>query len=141
MSVLKRLTVLRQDAEAEPVPQRRYFHIGNPEVMDDVGECIPMIVWIDDNLSRFVLSDNPSVAWGKPGTRLFTLPNKAVKAEDGLFVITGSGDDRSVPHPNGKGSIHFVHLGAAGTLWDKPGTKIYVYRLDGLQLRAVGKKR
>ena len=105
MSVLKRLTVLREDAEKEPLPQRKFFHIGQPEVLDDVGECIPMISWVDDNLSRFLVADGPSSTWGKASTRLFPLPNRAVKVEDGLFLISGSGNDHALPHPNGKGSI------------------------------------
>ena len=62
MSVLKRLTVLKEDADKEPLPQRKFFHIGQPEVLDDLGECIPMISWVDDNLSRFVVSDGPNQA-------------------------------------------------------------------------------
>src|SRR3954467_13684849 len=99
MSVLKRLTVLRDDAEKEPLPQRKFFHLGQPEVLDDVGECIPMISWVDDNLSRFIVSDAPSSAWARAASRarLFPLPNRAIKVEDGLFLISGPGDDRSVP--------------------------------------------
>ena len=138
MSVLKRLTVLREDADKEPLPQRKFFHIGQPEVMDDVGECIPMISWVDDNLSRFVVSDCPSSTWGRtPRPSIFPLLNRAVKVEDGLFLISGHGDDRTVPHPNGKGSIHFVHLGSPKPLWDKGLVKIYVYRLDGVQLKTL----
>jgi hypothetical protein len=142
VSVLKRLTVLREEAEREPVPQRRFFHIGQPEVLDDVGECIPMIAWMDDNLSRYVLADAPSSAWARPAprVRLFPLPNRAVKVEDGLFVITGAGEDHAVPHPNGKGSIHFVHLGAPGRLWDTGAARIYVYRLDGVQMKSLAQK-
>ena len=65
MTVLKRLQVLREDADKEPVPQRKFFHIGQPDVLDDVGECIPMISWVDDNLSRYVVSDAPSSAWAR----------------------------------------------------------------------------
>lgn len=146
MTVLKRLTVLQGDADKEPLPQRKYFHIGQPEVLDDVGECIPMISWVDDNLSRFVVSDAPSSAWGRaPATAthrggLFPLPNRAVKVEDGIFLISGVGKDHAVPHPNGKGSIHFVHLGAPGPLWDRGLVKIYVYRLDGVQLKSLLEK-
>src|SRR5215213_1327666 len=112
MSVLKRLNVLKEDADREPVPQRKFFHIGQPEVLDDVGECIPMLSWVDDNLSRFVVADGPSSTWGRPGskTTLLPMPNRAVKVEDGLFLISGPGEDRAAPHPNGKGQIHFIHL-------------------------------
>jgi hypothetical protein len=143
MSVLKRLTVLHEDAGREPVPQRKFFHLGQPEVLDDVGECIPMISWVDDNLSRYVVSDTPSSAWGRasPRPRIFVLPNRSIKVEDGLFLISGAGEDRTVPHPNGKGSIHFVHLGAVERLWDRGIAKIYVYRLDGVQVKSVAEKR
>src|SRR5271165_318821 len=143
MSVLKRLTILREDADKEPVPQRKFFHLGQPEVLDDVGECIPMISWVDDNLSRYVVSDTPSSAWGRasPRPRIFPLPNRAIKVEDGLFLITGPGDDHAAPHPNGKGSIHFVHLGSSDRLWDKGLVKIYVYRLDGVQMKTVAEKK
>lgn len=143
MSVLKRLTVLQADADKEPLPQRKFFHIGQPEILDDVGECIPMISWVDDNLSRFVVADAPSSAWGRAGSRprIFPLPNRAVKVEDGLFLISGAGHDHLVPHPNGKGSIHFVHLGAEGRIWDRGLVKIYVYRLDGVQMKSLLEKK
>jgi hypothetical protein len=143
MSVLKRLTVLREDADKEPIPQRKFFHIGQPEVLDDVGECIPMISWVDDNLSRFIVSDGPSSTWGKgsPKVNVFPLPNRAVKPEDGLFLITSAGSDHSAPHPNGKGSIHFVHLNSPRALWDKGITKIYIYRLEGVQFKSVVEKK
>lgn len=141
--VLRRLTVLRDDADKEPVPQRKFFHIGQPEVLDDVGECIPMIAWVDDNLSRFVVADGPSSTWGKAGssTRFFALPNHAVKAEDGLFLISGPGADSATRHPNGKGSIHFIHLGSPAPLWDKGLVKIYVYRLEGVQFKNLIEKK
>jgi hypothetical protein len=142
MSVLKRLTVLREDADKEPLPQRRFFHLGQPEVLDEIGEAIPMISWVDDNLSRYVVSDTPSSAWARtsPRPRLFPLPNRAVKVEDGLFLVTGSGDDHAVPHPNGKGSIHFIHLGSPERLWDKSVVKLYVYRLEGVQVKTLANK-
>jgi hypothetical protein len=141
--VIRRLSVLREDADREPLPQRKFFHIGQPEVLGDVGECIPMISWVEDNLSRFVVSDAPSSAWGRaaPRPHLFALPNRAVKVEDGLFLVTGPGTDSSVPHPSGKGSIHFVHLGAPGLLWDEGLRKIYVYRLDGVQFKSLLEKK
>lgn len=140
---VRRLTVLRDDAGNEPTPQRKFFHIGQPEVLDDVGECIPMISWVDDNLSRFVISDAPSTAWGKatPPPRVLALPNRGVKVEDGVFLITGPGNDHSVPHPNGKGHIHFVHLGVQGKLWDRGLVKIYVYRLEGVQMKSLLEKK
>jgi hypothetical protein len=143
MTVLKRLQVLREDADKEPLPQRKFFHIGQPDVLDDVGECIPMIAWVDDNLSRYVVSDAPSSAWARaaPRPRIFPLPNRAVKVEDGLFLISGAGEDHAAPHPGGKGSIHFVHLGATERLWDRGLVKIYVYRLDGVQMKSLLEKK
>src|SRR5262249_10577003 len=140
--VVRRLSVLKEDASKEPVPQRKFFHIGQPEVLDDLGEAIPMISWVDDNLSRFVVSDAPSSTWGRPGSRahVLALPNRAVLPEDGIFLVTGPGADSSVPHPNGKGHIHFVHLGLPDRLWDKGLTRIYVYRLEGMQLKNLLEK-
>jgi hypothetical protein len=141
--ILRRLTVLTDSADKEPVPQRKYFHIGQPEVLDDVGECVPMISWVDDNLSRFVISDGPTTAWGKgsPRPNILPLPNHAVRSKDGLFLVTGPGTDTSTPHPDGKGTIHFIHLGLTHNLWDKGLTKIYVYRLDGVQLKSLLEKK
>jgi hypothetical protein len=141
--VIRRLTVLREDADKEPLPQRKFFHIGVPEVMEEVGECIPMIAWVDDNLSRFVVADGPSSTWGRasPPPNVFSLPNHAVKAEDGIFLITGPGADSSTPNPNGKNSIHFIHLGASHKLWDRGLVKIYVYRLEGVQFKALLEKK
>lgn len=141
--VVRRLNVLRDDADREPVPQRKFFHIGQPEIMDDVGECIPMISWMEDNLSRFVIADAPSSAWGRtsPRPHIFALPNRAVKAEDGIFLITGMGADSSVNNPNGKSMIHFIHLGSPERLWDKGLVKIYVYRLEGMQLKNLMEKK
>lgn len=144
--VLRRLTVLRDDAEKEPLPQRKFFHIGQPEILDDVGECIPMIAWVDDNLSRYIVSDAPSSAWGRAsgpgsGARIIALPNHAVKAEDGIFLITGAGADSATRHPNGKGTIHLIHLGSPAPLWDKGLVKIYIYRLDGVQFKNIIEKK
>lgn len=138
---VRRLTILREDAEKEPLPTRKYFHIGQPEVLEDVGECVPMISWVDDNLSRYVVADGASSTWGRGPARIFSLPNRAVKVEDGLFLITGPGADSSAPHPNGKGTIHFVHLGSRDLLWNKGITKIYVYKLDGVQIKALAEKK
>ncbi len=141
--VIRRLNVLRDDADKEPTPQRKFFHIGQPEVLDDLGECIPMIAWVEDNLSRYIIADGPSSMWGRPHTKvnILSLPNRAVKVEDGVFLVTGPGADASVPNPNGKSQIHFVHLGAPGPLWDKGLVKLYVYRLDGVQFKNLMEKK
>ena len=138
MSVLKRLTVLKEDADKEPLPQRKYFHIGQPEVLDDVGECVPMISWVDDNLSRFVLSTAPSTSWGRirPAPLIMSLPNRQIAAKDGIFLVSGAGDDRAEPHPGGKGTIHIVYLGQHGELWSGLA-RAYVYRLEGMQTKGV----
>lgn len=140
---VRRLTVLQSDAGKEATPQRKFFHIGQPEIDSDLGECIPMISWIEDNLSRFVVSDGPSTAWGRGETppRILSLPNRSVKVEDGIFLVTGPGNDHAIPHPNGKSQIHFVHLGVHGKLWDKGLVKIYVYRLEGVQMKSLLEKK
>ena len=143
MSVLKRLSVLQNEAQLTPVPTRKYFHIGQPEVMQDVGECVPMISWVDDNLSRYVVSDAASTAWGKDKNVLIrALPNVEVKNGEGVFVITGCGENESVPHPVTKGAkMHFVHLDLAGSLFGDGIKKLYVYKLDGVQVKALSRKK
>jgi hypothetical protein len=148
MSVLKRLTVLQNEAAATPVPSRKFFHIGAVEAVDDVGECIPMLSWVDDNLSRYVVSDAPCSAWGGEGGQrgarvelLRCLPNIAVAQGDGVFLVTGSGHDESVPHPGGKGRMHFIHLGLDGSLLDRGLTKLHVYRLEGVQVKNLPARR
>src|SRR5262249_27466895 len=135
---VRRLRILNDEAQNEPVPQRKFFHIGQPEVLDDLGECIPMISWVTDNLSRYVIADSPSSSGGRtsPAPTIVSLPNHAVKAEDGIFLVTAPGEHKSVPHPEGKGAIHFIHLGAPHRLWDRGLVKVYVYRLEGVQFKA-----
>ena len=139
--VLKRLTVLQAQAATTPVPTRKFFHIGQPELMDDVGECVPMIAWVDDNLSRYVLSDMSSESWGQGAAgMIFTLPNIAVSTGEGVFVATGAGQDESLPHPQGKGRMHFVHLHQPAPMFEKGVTKLYVYRLEGVQVKGLARK-
>ncbi len=64
-----------------------------------------------------------------------------MKVEDGLFLVTAPGEDTSLPHPNGKGQIHFLHLGSPHPLWDKGLVKIYVYKLDGVQMKTLAEKK
>lgn len=139
---LRRLVVLRDEAEGEPVPQRKFFHIGQPEVMDDVGECLPMISWVDDNLSRFVVSTAPSSSWGRADGKhvLLALPNVAVANGDGIFLISGPGTDGKAAHPTGKGHMHFVHLGQKERIWEGM-TRLYLYRLDGVQMKGLAGKK
>ena len=137
MSVLKRLTVLQNEAELTPVPARKYFHVGTPEQVEDVGECVPMLSWVDDNLSRYVVSDAASTSWGHDKNVLVRcLPNMAVKKGEGIFLVTGPGDDGSVDHPSGNGKMHFVHLGLDEPLCERRITKLYLYRLEGVQVKA-----
>jgi hypothetical protein len=138
--VVRRLRLLQDEAAAVPVPTRKYFHIGQPETLEDVGECIPMISWVDDNLSRYVVADQPSSAWGREPGVVFALPNVAVANGDGVFVVTGKGHDESLPHPSGKGKMHFVHLGLDRVLFDRGVKKLYVYKLDGVQVKGMAAK-
>jgi hypothetical protein len=141
MSVLKRLTVLQNEAAATPVPTRKYFHIGQPENVEEVGECVPMISWVDDNLSRYVVSEVASSSWGREaGALIWTLPNLAVASGEGVFLVTGAGRDESVPHPGGKGKMHFVHLGLKRPLVERGIRKLYVYRLEGVQVKGLAAK-
>lgn len=137
MSLLKRLSVLKSDADNTPVPARKYFHIGKLESVDGVGECVPMMAWADDNLSRYVLSDAPSNTWGSRSGFLRCLPNLEVRAGEGVFLVTGCGDDRSEPHPGGQGRMHFVHLGLERPLAGDKVSRLYVYRLEGVQLKTL----
>src|SRR5262249_54818179 len=110
---------------------------------DEIGEGIPMISWGDDNLSRFVVADGPSSAWGKgsPSPSVLPLPNHAVKRNDGIFLCTGAGENTSTPHPDGNGPTHTGHPGVSARLWDKGLVKIYVYRLEGVQMKSLLEKK
>ncbi len=140
MSLLRRLSVLQNEAGNTPVPSHKYFHIGQPERIEDVGECVPMVALTDDNLSRFIVADAPSHRWGTPGILLFCLPNLDVKSGDGVFLLSASGDARSEAHPENKGRMHFVHLGLDRPLVERGLTKLYVYRLDGVQVHGLRSK-
>ncbi len=137
MSMLRRLSLLQGEAENTPVPARKFFHIGKVEVVEEVGECLPMMAWNDDNLSRYVVSDAPSNTWGRHPGILRCLPNIDVKKGEGVFLVTGSGSDSSKPHPGGSGRMHFVHLGLTKSLAEAAVTKLYVYRLEGVQVKAL----
>jgi hypothetical protein len=136
---LRRLSVLQNDAAATPVPTRKFFHIGRPEILDELGECLPMIAWVDDNLSRYVLSDGSSASWGhEPSSLLVTLPNVAVKPGEGVCLVSKGGKNESLPHPAGGGKkMHFVHLGLKPPIYREGLSRLYVYRLDGVQLRQL----
>jgi hypothetical protein len=137
--ILRRLKVLADTAEKEALPTRKFFHIGNAEVIEPYGEMLPLLSWVDDNLSRYVLSTAPSTSWGRirPAPLVFSLPNRQIAARDGLFLVTGAGQDRAEPHPAGKGTIHIVYLGQPGTLWTGGIARAYIYRLEGVQTKGV----
>jgi hypothetical protein len=135
-NLLRRLTVLQNEAAQTPVPRRKYFHVGKPEHVPDVGECVPMLSFVEDNLSRFIVSDTASSAWGN-GCWLFALPNLAVQAKDGIFLITSEGENESRPHPSGTGQMHFVHLGLKESLVARGLRRLYIYRLDGVQVAGL----
>lgn len=129
MSLLKRLTVLQSDADN--VPSRKYFHIGKIEEVEGDGECMPMMAWNKDNLSRYVVSSVPSNTWGggHDGVLMRCLPNLEVDEGEGVFLVTGSGERA---HPGGKSKMHFVHLGRPRTR--ASGKIARVYRLEGVQV-------
>jgi hypothetical protein len=129
------LNVLQSDAVNTPVPARKYFHMGRLEDVDGVGECVPMMAWNADNLSRYVVSDAPSNTWGTrtPGL-LRCLPNIDVAKGEGVFLVTGSGESSSKPHPGGKGKMHFVYLCRDKPLAGDKISRLYVYRLEGVQV-------
>jgi hypothetical protein len=136
-----RLAVLgaaRPTAVPEGAPGGRAFHIGAVVDMDGYGEVLPVVALVDDNLSRYVLADRPATSWHpENGAKVFALPNRAVAARDGVFFVTGAGEDVSEPNPNGPGRIHVVHLGSGARLWDAPGARAYVYRLESFQSKPV----
>ena len=138
-SLLRHLTVLRDEAEKQPVPNRKFFAIGNPSVIEGYGEMLPLLSWVDDNLSRFVVSNTPSTSWGRvsPPPFVYALPNIAVKPKDGIFLISGSGEDRSEPHPSGQGDLKIVFLNQTRSLWTQGLHNIYIYRLEGMQTKKI----
>jgi hypothetical protein len=143
--LIRHLKVLTAKAEAGPVPTLKFFSIGDPAEVEGEGEVLPILSWVEDNLSRYVVSDAPSTQWGRgtPPPFVRALPNRAVKKKDAIFLLSASGEDRDEPNPAGEGRIHFVHLGVAqaaghaGRLWSTPGQRIYVYKLDAVQTRAL----
>jgi hypothetical protein len=141
--LVRHLKVLTDKAEAGPVPTLKFFSIGDPTVVEGEGEVLPMLSWIDDNLSRYVVSNAASSQWGRgsPLPFVHTLPNRTVKKKDALFLLTRGGEDRDEPNPAGDGRLHFIHLGHGGgatfRLWSAPGQRIYVYKLDAVQTRSL----
>jgi hypothetical protein len=138
-SLLRHLNVLRDEAEQQPVPNRKFFAIGNPSHIEGYGETLPLLSWVDDNLSRFVISNAPSTSWGRvsPPPFVYSLPNIAIQPRDGIFLVTGMGEDRSEPHPSGEGTIKIVFLNRSEDLWPHGLHSVYLYRLEGLQTKRI----
>jgi hypothetical protein len=138
-SLMRHLTVLRDEAEKQPVPGRKFFAIGNPSVIEGYGETLPLLSWVDDNLSRFVVASAPSTSWGRvsPPPFVYSLPNVAVKPKDGIFLVTGPGEDRTEPHPGGEGELKIIFLNRSETLWTGGLLQVNIYRLEGVQTRTI----
>jgi len=138
-SLMRHLTVLRDEAEKQPVPSRKFFAIGNPSVIDGYGETLPLLSWVDDNLSRFVVANAPSTSWGRvsPPPFVYALPNIAVKPKDGIFLVTGPGEDRTEPHPGGEAALKIIFLNRSETLWTGGLLQVHLYRLEGVQTKRI----
>jgi hypothetical protein len=141
-SLLRHLKVLTDAADTGAVRTQKFFAIGNAAEVEDEGEVLPLLSFVDDNLSRYVISNIPSTSWGRsvtvsPPPLVFALPNRAVANKDAIFLLTGAGEDRDEPNPSGTGKMHFVHLGLSHKLWSGVGARVYVYKLDSVQTRAI----
>jgi hypothetical protein len=137
--LVRHLKVLTDKAETGVVPAQKLFSIGDPAEVEGEGEVVPILSWIDDNLSRYVVSNAPSSSWGRASPRplVVALPNRAVKKKDAIFLLTGTGQDRDEANPSGEGRLHFVHLGSSTRLWTAPGSRVYLYKLEAVQTRAL----
>jgi hypothetical protein len=142
--LVRHLKVLTDKAETGPVRSLKFFSIGDPAEVDGEGEVVPILCWVDDNLSRYVVSNAASSQWGRgnPVPFVRALPNRAVRKKDALFLLSAPGEDRDEPNPSGEGKLHFVHLGLArpgqgARLWSTPGQHIYIYKLEAVQTRAL----
>lgn len=141
--LLRHLTVLREEAEQQAVPNRKFFAIGNASDIEGYGETLPLLSWVDDNLSRFVIANAPSTSWGRvaPAPFVYALPNKIVKPKDGIFLVTGPGEDRTEPHPSGEGELKIIFLNREGTLWTGGLNQVYLYRMEGVQTKKIAGAR
>jgi hypothetical protein len=137
--LVRHLKVLTDKADTGAVPSLKLFSIGDPAEVEGAGEVVPILSWVDDNLSRYVVSNAASSTWGRssPTPLVIALPNRAVKKKDAIFLLTGLGQDRDEPNPSGEGKLHFVHLGSPSRLWTAPGSRLYIYKLDAVQTRAL----
>src|SRR5262245_31085126 len=110
LSVLKRLTVLREDADKAPIPQRKFFHIGEAGVLEALGECIPMMPCATVIFSRCIVGGGPSSTWGKSSLNGNVRPllKPAVKRGVGVLLTSSADDDHSLAQPGGKGERHLI---------------------------------
>src|SRR5215211_7872182 len=138
-SLIRRLSVLKDEAEQQPVPTRKFFAIGNAGVIEGYGETLPLLSWVDDNLSRFVIANAPSTSWGRvsPAPFIYALPNIPVKPKDGIFLVTGPGEDRTEPHPSGDGDLKIIFLNRNESLWTGGLHNVFLYRLEGMQTKKI----
>src|SRR5215472_8869176 len=97
--LVRHLKVLADRADTGPVRALKFFAIGDPAEVEGDGEVVPLLSFVDDNLSRYVVSNGPSHAWGhaNPPPWVVALPNREVKAKDGVFLLTAAGEDRDEP--------------------------------------------
>lgn len=142
-NLLRHLKVLTDSADTGLVRSQKFFAIGNAAEVEGEGEVLPLLCFVDENLSRFVVSNVPSTHWGRPPAAgqpapfVFALPNRSVANKDGVFLLTGPGEDRDEPHPSGTGKMHFVHLGSRDKLWTTMNARVYLYRLEAVQTKAI----
>lgn len=140
--ILRHLNVLTEGVQTGAVRTQKFFAIGNAAEVEGEGEVLPLLSFVDDNLSRYVVSNVPSMRWGRfggttPAPFVFALPNRAVHNKDAIFLITAPGEDRDEPNPSGVGRMHFVHLGSAQKLWGTANARVYLYKLEAVQTKAV----
>ncbi|MGZ3421850.1 MAG: hypothetical protein ACXVEE_28505 [Polyangiales bacterium] len=128
----RRLKVLGAPASVA-LPRRKLFTVGKAEIIEPYGEVVALLSHVEDDLARYVLSSAPWTSWGRlsPAPFVFTLPSRKVCARDGVFLVTGVGEDRSEEHPDNKSRLHLVHLGQRAPLWSGP-SRPHLYRLDAL---------
>jgi hypothetical protein len=140
--ILRHLKVLTDAVDLGAVRAQKFFAIGNAAEVPGEGEVLPLISFVDDNLSRYVVSNAPSTTWGRAAAGgvtpfVFALPNRTVANKDAIFLLSGPGEDRDEPHPSGAGRMHFVYLGAKGRLWSSKSARVYLYKLEAVQTKAV----
>lgn len=126
--------MLTAPPERVVVPRRRFFTVGTATEVEPYGEVLPLRSHVSDDLSRFVLSTAPHTSWGRlaPPPLVFTLPHRQIAVGDGIFLVSGEGEDRTDENPDGSGRLHLVHLHQPGPIWQPPA-RPHLYRLDSMQ--------